>query len=43
MVKQPLLLGERVLLYRGDSCDQTRLPGGDQIGEMMRSVLVDSH
>lgn len=32
---------ERVLLYRGISCDQTRLPGGDQIGEMMRSVLVN--
>lgn len=32
---------ERVLLYRGISCDQTRLPGGDQTGEMMRSVLVN--
>lgn len=33
---------ERVLLYRGISCDQTRLPGGDGVGEQIRKVLVNT-
>lgn len=33
---------ERVLLYRGISCDQTRLPGGDGTGEQIRKVLVNT-